>query len=236
MAMISDSGSTRLTWNTVPTGLAVGDTVYNVFEPVHVSDIPYVPDDPTTFEREDSLGIAQQRSNLNAVSLPFLDPDQRALFGIFLIAPDTGVIPPDTGAIRFNKHHEVRDGDEVEIRLDSLITGDVTVARGDVALINVFPNPYYGLNLEESSAAERFVTFNHLPADAVIRIYNLAGIHVRRLVKNDPTTQFFRWDLRNEHNAPVASGIYLVYMELKDAYGTDLGRKTLKLVVIQEDR
>jgi hypothetical protein len=35
---------------------------------------------------------------------------------------------------------------------------------------------------------------------------------------------------------PVASGVYIAYMTLKDANGAELGKKTLKLIVIQEQQ
>jgi hypothetical protein len=112
---------------------------------------------------------------------------------------------------------------------------DATAAKADVTRINVFPNPYYGFNIRETSKSTRFVTFNHMPAKAEVRIFNLAGALVRAIVKDDPT-QFFTWDLNNTGGLPVASGVYIVYMTLKDAGGVDLGTKTLKLVVIQEQQ
>jgi len=74
-----------------------------------------------------------------------------------------------------------------------------------------------------------------LPAYAKVRIVNLAGVLVRTLEKSDPT-QFLRWDLQNDSGLPVASGIYIAYIELKDAKGTDLGTKTVKFAIIQEQQ
>jgi hypothetical protein len=102
-------------------------------------------------------------------------------------------------------------------------------AKTDVAKINVFPNPYLGFNKLEPSNYVRFVTFTHLPQKATIRIYNLAGILVRTIVKNDKN-QTTTWDLQNESGFPVASGMYIVYMDLPDVGST----KTLKLGVVQE--
>jgi hypothetical protein len=112
---------------------------------------------------------------------------------------------------------------------------DAATAKADVTKINVFPNPYYGFNRAETSKSTRFVTFNHMPFNAEVRIFNLTGALVRALVKNDQT-QFFTWDLNNTGGLPVASGIYIVYMTLKDESGADLGTKTLKLVIIQEQQ
>jgi hypothetical protein len=109
------------------------------------------------------------------------------------------------------------------------------LAKQDVTAINVFPNPYYGLNRAETTTANRFVTFNHMPAQATIRIFNLAGVLVRTINK-DSDSQYLNWDLQNDNGLPVASGIYIAYMELSDAAGVDLGTKTLKMAIIQEQQ
>ena len=95
--------------------------------------------------------------------------------------------------------------------------------------VGVFPNPYYASNPAETSRFDRFVTFNNLPPHAIIRIFNLAGQLVRTIEKNS-ASQFQRWDLMNVRNYPVASGIYLAYIEMPEVGVT----KTLKFSVIQE--
>ena len=108
-------------------------------------------------------------------------------------------------------------------------------AVADVSLINVFPNPYIGINTLETNAFDRFVRFTHMPPNAKIRIFNVAGAHVRTLVKDDATTQFFDWDLLNKNRLPVASGIYIAYLsDLKAADGTDMGTKIIKIAIVQE--
>jgi len=106
-----------------------------------------------------------------------------------------------------------------------------TLAQDQVGDINVFPNPYYGVNSEELNKYNRFVTFTHLPEKAKIRIFNLAGVLVQTIDKDDPG-QFIRWDLNNESNLPVASGLYIAHIELPD-----LGTSTvLKVAIIQEEQ
>ena len=105
------------------------------------------------------------------------------------------------------------------------------LAKNQVNEINVFPNPYYGVNSEELNKYNRFVTFSHLPAKATIRIFNLAGVLVRTIEKSDPG-QFQRWDLANEFGLPVASGLYIAYIDMPDVGTT----KILKLAVIQEQQ
>ncbi len=104
-------------------------------------------------------------------------------------------------------------------------------AMKDIEKINVFPNPYYGFNIVEKNPFSRFVTFNHLPAQATIRVFSLAGVLVRTVEKND-ATQFATWDLLNESGLPVASGLYLIYIDMPELGKT----KTLKLAVVREQQ
>lgn len=105
------------------------------------------------------------------------------------------------------------------------------LASDQVNEINVFPNPYYGVNTEELNKYNRFVTFTHLPANAKVRIFNLAGVLVRNIDKTDDG-QFLRWDLANQDGLPVASGLYIAYIDLPDLGTT----KILKLAIIQEQQ
>ena len=95
--------------------------------------------------------------------------------------------------------------------------------------IGVYPNPYYAYNPAETNRFSRFVTFNNLPKKASFRIFNLAGHLVKKLEK-DTDSQFYKWDLLNQDNFPVASGMYIVHIDLPEQGAT----KVLKVGVIQE--
>ncbi len=112
------------------------------------------------------------------------------------------------------------------------VTYEASTAKSDVGRINVFPNPYYGVNTEEINKYNRFVTFSHLPQEAIIRIYNLAGVQVREIRKNS-ATQFERWDLANESGLPVGSGLYIAHIEMPGLGGAT---KILKLAIVQEQQ
>ena len=111
------------------------------------------------------------------------------------------------------------------------VTFDATTAKADAGQITVFPNPYYGVNTEEINKYNRFVTFSHLPQEAKIRIYNLAGVQVRMIQKNS-ASQFERWDLANESGLPVGSGLYIVHIDMPALGST----KILKLAIVQEQQ
>jgi hypothetical protein len=104
-------------------------------------------------------------------------------------------------------------------------------AREDVEEINVFPNPYYGVNEAETSRHKHFVTFSHLPAKAVIRLFDLSGNLVRTLHKDD-SEPFFQWDLNNDNALPVASGFYIAHIEMPEIGAA----KVLKLAIVQEQQ
>ena len=76
---------------------------------------------------------------------------------------------------------------------------------------------------------------SHLPYHVNIRIYNLSGILVKSIQK-DNTEQFATWNLNNENNLPVASGLYVATLELRDQSGNDLGVKELKIMLVQQQR
>ena len=111
------------------------------------------------------------------------------------------------------------------------VTQSSSLAAADVEKVNVFPNPYYAFNPAEPDRFTRFVTFNHLPVKATIRIFNLAGIQVRKLEKND-SGQFLRWNLQNESELPVASGMYIAYIDMPEQGK----QKVLKLMIIQSQQ
>ena len=111
-------------------------------------------------------------------------------------------------------------------------TESANLARVDVKKINVFPNPYYGYQYRETSRDNHYVTFSHLPSKATLRIFDLSGVLVRTINHVASSGQFDFWNLQNESGYPVASGIYVVYIDMPDLGTT----KILKLAVIQEQQ
>lgn len=101
-------------------------------------------------------------------------------------------------------------------------------ATADLKNINVFPNPYYGASSIELSKYNRQVTFTHLPlTNTKIKIFTIAGTFVSE-IKHENGTQYDTWNLTNFAGVPVASGMYVAYIE------TPYGTTTLKIGVVQE--
>jgi hypothetical protein len=234
IAVMADSGNTVSTWNLTPNSFVQGGRSYRIFEPIWISSIPY----PTG--ANDSAGVAAQAVVLSQVVANISHVNNAVHRAIIANVLGNGVPPANGTKIRFVKYHEVRHGDIKVIDVGKVTSGDVALARKDVDAIKVFPNPYYGLNRAETSRERRFVTFNHLPENATIRIFNLAGVLVRTLRHPEDNSrgpgQFFDWDLQNDNGLPIASGIYIAYVELRNASGVSLGTKTLKFAIIQEQQ
>ncbi|MCF7832530.1 MAG: T9SS type A sorting domain-containing protein [Candidatus Marinimicrobia bacterium] len=100
----------------------------------------------------------------------------------------------------------------------------------DVEKINVYPNPYYAYNEQATSAYDQYVTFTHLPETATIKIFNLAGVLVKTLDHTADNGQFHKWDLTNESDIPVASGMYLAHINVPD----EGVQKVLKVMIVQK--
>lgn len=144
---------------------------------------------------------------------------------------------PETGAIfrilttKPNQPTSGTTGDKFTFTAPTVVKNDMDLARQEAEKINVFPNPYYGVNPREVNKYQRYVTFNHLPVKADIRIFNIAGQLVRKLTKDSPS-QFFTWDLVNDDSFPVSSGLYIVHIDMPELGTT----KIVKLAVIQEQQ
>ncbi|MBN1448902.1 MAG: T9SS type A sorting domain-containing protein [Bacteroidetes bacterium] len=120
--------------------------------------------------------------------------------------------------------------DDVFTFSTTAVTYTADAAREDINDIQVFPNPYLGSNEQELNKYQRFVTFNHLPPRANFRIYTVSGTLVRSFSKEDDGTQLATWDLQNDNGLPVASGMYIIHIDMPD-----LGaEKVLKLGVVSE--
>lgn len=100
--------------------------------------------------------------------------------------------------------------------------GDGVTAENALDLINIVPNPYYAYSAYEKRALENVVKITNLPEKCTISIYTLNGNLIRKFNKSDPKTSL-DWDLKNQARVPIASGMYIIYVNVPD-----VGEKTLK--------
>jgi len=101
-------------------------------------------------------------------------------------------------------------------------TEDNETAKDALNLIRVVPNPYYGYSGYELSQLENKVKITNLPQKCTISIYTVNGTLIRRF-KKDNVLSYQDWDLKNEYNITIASGMYILHI---DAPG--IGEKILK--------
>ena len=87
--------------------------------------------------------------------------------------------------------------------------------------INIVPNPYYAFSDYEENKLDNRVKLINLPYECEVSIYNLSGTLIRQYQKADPVT-FLDWDLKNQVNIPIASGIYIIHIK------TDEGERIIK--------
>ncbi len=101
-------------------------------------------------------------------------------------------------------------------------TDDNLSAVEALELINVVPNPYYAYSGYEKNQFDNRVKFTNLPEKCEIKIYTVNGTLVRRFTKDSPQT-YLDWDLKNQAGIPVASGLYIVHVNVDG-----VGEKILK--------
>jgi hypothetical protein len=151
----------------------------------------------------------------------------------------TGADPFATWFIFFTTTSEWSTGDVFRVYYSNPITkedvftlnttkptrDDMTEAKETLDKVNVVPNPYYNSSTYEPNPFNRVIKFNHLPRICKIRIFNLAGDLVRTLDKNDDQS-YLNWDVKTEQGLPVASGIYIYYIEAP-GIGTKVGKMAI---------
>jgi hypothetical protein len=104
----------------------------------------------------------------------------------------------------------------------SAIRNDATIAEAALNLINVVPNPYYAYSSYETGQLDNRVKITNLPENCKVRIYTMNGALIRSFDKADPRTSL-DWDLKNQVGISIASGIYLIHVDVPG-----VGEKVLK--------
>jgi hypothetical protein len=89
-------------------------------------------------------------------------------------------------------------------------------------LINVVPNPYYAFADYERNRIDTRVKITNLPDQCTVTIYSSSGKMVRQYKKDNQVTSI-DWDLKNAIGVPIASGVYLIHVDVPD-----VGEKIVK--------
>ena len=96
----------------------------------------------------------------------------------------------------------------------------VDIQKQALSLINVVPNPYYAFSEYERGKIDTRVKIINIPAKCNINIYNMSGKLIRTF-KVDRTSEnsdqriySIDWDMKNSKAIPIASGVYLIHVEV----------------------
>lgn len=120
---------------------------------------------------------------------------------------------------------------------------DAATSKNALDLIKVVPNPYYGASSYETNRIDNRVRITNLPNKCTIKIFTMNGTLVRTIkrdvegqedlfignsgsgsdIKQSKRIPYQDWDLKNQDNISVASGLYIFHI---DAPG--IGEKIVK--------
>ncbi len=141
-----------------------------------------------------------------------------------------GATPPAGVTVRMltSPKDDLSIGDRADFDTSTLQfqTQQAAAAEDALDLIGVVPNPYMGVSAYETSNLDRVVRFINLPDQATISIYTVAGTLIRTLQKDGPGRSL-DWDLNTHNQLPVASGMYLIHVDVPG-----VGEKVLKFGVV----
>ncbi|MCF8411660.1 MAG: T9SS type A sorting domain-containing protein, partial [Crocinitomicaceae bacterium] len=150
--------------------------------------------------------------SLSWVSYPLLRPTQS------LLSTDVTI------KLRVNKEYKnfVGSGENGGKPMYSWSMDDIATVTADkdqlaeaLKMINVVPNPYYAFSEYERNKLDNRIKIINLPERCLIRIYSSNGKLIRTIKKDSPVT-FQDWNLTNHANIPIASGMYLIHVEVPD--------------------
>ncbi len=145
-------------------------------------------------------------------------------FGVNLKSAREGIIPSDvTVKLRvakpYGKFTTMLNDEHPNYPLYSFDMGDLAAKRNDTAqgksaldLVNVVPNPYYAYSNYETSQIDTRVKITNLPPKCTVTIYSVDGTMIRQYKRDNDSETFLDWDLKNNANIPVSSGLYLIHI------------------------
>jgi hypothetical protein len=148
-------------------------------------------------------------------------------FGRFTIK---GALPEEGTIIQIDTWRPLTKDDVFTFATSAPDTADILGAKKKLDQISVFPNPYFGVDPFGRFPNQNFVRFTSLPQNVIVRIFTISGQLVQKIEK-DNASPWLDWDLRNLDGKAVASGIYIVHLDMPH-----IGNKIMKLAVVQDNR
>ncbi|MFM8243461.1 MAG: T9SS type A sorting domain-containing protein, partial [Crocinitomicaceae bacterium] len=105
------------------------------------------------------------------------------------------------------------------------VTASENQLKEALKMINVVPNPYYAFSDYERNRLDTRVKITNLPTKCTIKIYTISGKLVKTFNKDSEVTSQ-DWNLTNHANIPIASGIYLIHIDVPE-----IGERVLKALI-----
>lgn len=105
------------------------------------------------------------------------------------------------------------------------VIGTKEAGKTALDMVSITPNPYYAYAGYEDpgNQLDTRVRIINLPKKCVVSIYTQGGFLVRRIRKDDDTRTFLEWNLKNDANVPIASGVYLIHV-----HADGIGERVIK--------
>ncbi|OZC03809.1 hypothetical protein BSZ36_12925 [Rubricoccus marinus] len=199
-----------------------------------------IPQDRTPGESGYNAIVAAIQSD-PAAAAPLVDNGRASLLRSALVwwnggdtevagAFDQFAFPEEGTIFRLSTSKPNQPGDvfTLDTSGNQLLAGSAEDAVAALENIQVVPNPYLGASTYETGNLSRVVRFTNLPEQAsTIRVFTVAGTLVKTLRK-EGSSRSLDWNLETENNLPVASGMYLIHVDVEG-----VGERTLKLGVVQ---
>ena len=149
--------------------------------------------------------------------------------------PGGGVAPTAGDVFLLATQKPFSTGDTFEFTTRKASANQTAVKAG-LDQIAVVPNPYIAAaswerrNFQQSGRGERKLFFIHLPQQATIRIFTIAGQLVD-VIEHDSTVDddfagfegAHPWDMRTSEGLDIAFGIYVYHVEV-DGVGQKVGK------------
>ena len=105
------------------------------------------------------------------------------------------------------------------------------LVRNNFESIRAVPNPYYGYAKDyEDGRLDNRIKFTNLPSRATLKIFTVNGTLIRQLEKDDSESTIVEWDLKNTANIPIASGTYIIHVNMPG-----VGEKVIKWFGVMRD-
>jgi hypothetical protein len=158
-------------------------------------------------------------------------PIQRIVFMMDPTSPEyRDEMIPVGNVVRFHTTKPNLPGDVFTVNTAGFEVKRQDVASAEEALdaLAIVPNPYKGASDYELTNLADVVRFTNMPQNATIRVFTLSGTLIKTINKSGPSTSL-DWDLTSDEDLPIASGMYLVHIEVPN-----LGEKVIKFGVVKK--